>query len=222
MARTLKNKHIIVGLGIICYNGRIMPTEYEAKFTDIDKDAIRQQLQRLGATLVKPETLQKRVVFFLPNGHEIAGGWLRVRDEGNKVTMSLKVVNGIQITDQKELMLTVDSFDIATSFLTSIGCVQKSYQENKRETWALDGTEITIDEWPFLEPFVEIEGASEDVVIKASEKLGFDWSQAVFGSTHLLTSQKYGIPEQVLNNEIPSVVFGGINPYLDWQNSHKS
>jgi adenylate cyclase, class 2 len=199
-----------------------MNTEYEAKLTLIDKYDIRSRLQHKGATLTKPEVLQRRVVFLLPKGHEIAGGWLRVRDEGDKVTTSLKVVNGTQITDQRELMLKIDNFDTAVSFLTSIGCTQKSYQENKRELWTLDGAEVTIDEWPYLEPFVEIEGASENIVRRVSEKLGFDWSQAIFGSTHLLTARKYGIPEDVLNNEIPGIVFDEDNPYLEWQHRHKS
>ena len=198
-----------------------MNTEYEAKFTGIDKDNFRSRLRQQGASLIKPETLQKRVVFFLPEGHEIEGGWLRVRDEGDKVTMSLKIVSGTQITDQKELMLKIDNFDTAVLFLKSIGCVEKSYQENKRELWTLEGVEVTIDEWPYLEPFVEIEGESEEAVRELSFKLGFEWSQAVFGSTHLLTSRKYDIPEDALNNEIPRIVFGESNPYLEWQNKHK-
>ena len=199
-----------------------MNTEYEAKFPLIEKDDIRSRLQYKGATLTKPEVLQMRVVFLLPKGHEIAGGWLRVRDEGDKVTTSLKVVNGTQITDKRELMLKIDNFDTAVSFLTSIGCTQKSYQENKRELWTLDGAEVTSDEWPYLEPFVEIEGASENIVRRVSEKLGFDWSQAIFGSTHLLTARKHGIPEDVLNNEIPRIVFDEDNFYLEWQHRHKS
>jgi hypothetical protein len=31
-----------------------------------------------------------------------------------------------------------------------------------------------IDEWPFLEPFIEVEGGSELGVRQVSEKLGFD------------------------------------------------
>ncbi len=68
-----------------------MEIEYEATFTNISKEVIRQKLQDAGATLVKPEFLQKRSVFKLPTGHEIKGGWLRVRDEGDKITMSLKI-----------------------------------------------------------------------------------------------------------------------------------
>ena len=135
-----------------------MNIEFEATFTNIDKDEMRAKLSSVGARLVRSEYMQKRFVFTLPKGHEIPGGWLRVRDEGDKITMSLKVISGNTIEDQKEICLTVNDFNEAVLFLESIGCVQKAYQESKRELWMLDDVEITIDEWPFLEPFVEVEG----------------------------------------------------------------
>lgn len=60
-----------------------MDIEYEAKFLNVDKVALQKKLKAAGAKLVKPEQLYKRAVFFLPKGHEIEGGWLRVRDEGD-------------------------------------------------------------------------------------------------------------------------------------------
>lgn len=191
-----------------------MDIEYEATFPNINKEEIRKKLRNAGATLVKQEFLQKRVVFFLPKGHEVKGGWVRVRDESDKITMSFKVVNGTKIEDQKEICLTVDNFQNAEAFLVGIGCVKKSYQENRREKWLLDETEITLDEWPFLEPFAEVEGKSEESVRKVSGKLGFDYNKAVFGSTDILISQKYSISGDDINNNTPLIVFGRENPYL--------
>ncbi|OGM26103.1 hypothetical protein A3D00_01835 [Candidatus Woesebacteria bacterium RIFCSPHIGHO2_02_FULL_38_9] len=176
-----------------------MDIEFEAKFPDIDKDKLRKKLKALGAVLVKPEFFQKRVVFFLPKGHEIKDGYLRVRDEGDRITMSLKVVNGDKIQDQKEIMLIVDDFENSKKFLLSIGCIEKAYQETKRELWKLDGVEITLDEWPFLEPFIEIEGISEEKVKEVSEKLGFDWEDTIFGAVDVLINKKYGVPYDVIN-----------------------
>jgi adenylate cyclase class 2 len=65
-----------------------MNIEYEATFVDIDKKEVRNRLRKAGAELIRPEFLQKRVVFHLPKSHEIKGGWLRVRDEGERITMS--------------------------------------------------------------------------------------------------------------------------------------
>lgn len=193
-----------------------MPIEYEATFAAVNKDIMRAKLHRAGASLKKAEFLQKRKVFHLPQGHEIAGGWLRVRDEGDRITLSLKIVkNNATIEDQQEFELTIDSFETACALLTTIGCGEKGFQESLRERWELDGVEITIDEWPFLEPFVEIEGPDAAVVQAVAEKLGFDYSQAYFGAVDGLYSAKYGVPEEVINNRTPKLLFGmEENPFL--------
>ncbi len=190
-----------------------MDIEYEATFEHVDKDGVRARLRAAGATLVRPEYTQKRVVFNLPLGHEIPGGWLRVRDEGGKATMSLKVVDGSAIENQKEICLAVDDFDAAVEFLTLVGASRKAHQETRRELWRLDGTDVTIDEWPFLEPFVEVEGRDEATVRAASEKIGFDYAQALFCSTDTLYARKYGFDEDRFNNRSPLVVFDMENPF---------
>ncbi len=191
-----------------------MNIEYEATFISIDKEEIRQRLRESEAELIKEEFLQKRVVFNLPKGHEIKGAWARVRDEGDKITMSLKIVDGDKITDQKEAQLVIDNFSEAVSFLETMGCEQKAYQETKRETWSLDNVCITIDEWPFLEPFVEVEGVSEDEVKKVSEKLGFDYSKARFCSVDILYSEKYGLPPEHFYEDVKRIDFEMENPFV--------
>ncbi len=191
-----------------------MNIEYEATFPNIDKDDVHERLSRAKAVLMRPEFLQKRAVFHLPTSNEIKGGWLRVRDEGGKITMSLKVVDGTTIADQKELCITVDSFDAACALLENIGCRKKAYQETKRELWKLGDVEVTIDEWPFLEPFVEVEGTDEVSVKEAAAVLGFDWSQAKFCHVGTLYGERYGFPEEVFNNETPMLLFDMENPFL--------
>jgi adenylate cyclase class 2 len=190
-----------------------MEIEYEATFTNIDKDEIRRRLASSSAKLIKPEFMQKRVVFDLPTGHEIKGGWLRVRDEGDKITMSLKIVDGNKIENQKEICIKVDSFQQAELLLATMGCRKKAYQESKREFWIIDGTEITIDEWPFLEPYVEIEGKSEEAVKAVAQKLKFDYSKALFCSVDTLYAKQYNISEKRVD-QTPEIVFSGENPFL--------
>ena len=192
-----------------------MKIEYEATFTNIDKQDIRERLRKIKGKLIRPEFLQKRIVFNLPKGNEIKGGWVRVRDEGDKITMSLKVVDGIGIESQKEICLKIDNFKEAEEFLTILGCQKKAYQENKRELWEIDGVEITIDEWPFLEPFVEIEGESEESVKHIAEKLGFDYEKALFCSIDTLYSNKYNLSEDIINNQTPKIVFEMENPFVE-------
>ncbi len=190
-----------------------MKIEYEASFTNVDKEEIRNRLSFAGAVLVKEEFLQRRTVFHLPVGNEIKGGWARVRDEGDKVTMSIKIVDGDKIENQKESCLIVDSYQEAEFFLLTIGCRKKSYQETKRELWKLDEVDVTIDTWPFLETFVEVEGDSEELVKSVSEKIGLDWSRARFCAVDVLYAEKYGITTDQINNKTPEIIFEMENPF---------
>lgn len=191
-----------------------MKIEYEATFLDIDKDEIRKRLKDTGAELIKSEFLQKRVVFNLPKRLD-KYSWIRVRDEEDKITMSFKKIDGNKIENQKEIDLIINDFEKGVMFLEAIGCYKKAYQETRREIWRLDEVEICIDEWPFLEPFVEVEGRSEKEVKTISGKLGFDYSKALFCAAGLIYSKKYNIPVEVINNKIPEITFDMKNPFLN-------
>lgn len=195
-----------------------MEIEYEATFLDVNKEEIRERLRGIGAKLIKPEFMQKRVAFNLPKGHENGHAWLRARDEQDKITMTYKEINGKNIEDQKEINLVIDNFKAGEELLKRIGCEMKSYQETKREIWELDGAEICIDEWPFLEPFVEVEGKSKTGVKSVSEKIGFDYSKALFCGTTSIYSMKYNIPLEIIDNQIPKIIFDMENPFLKFKN----
>jgi len=51
----------------------------------------------------------------------------------------------------------VDDFQTCVQFLQAVGLEQKAYQETYREIRDLDGVQITFDERPGLQPFMEIE-----------------------------------------------------------------
>lgn len=188
-----------------------MKIEYEATFINVNKDEIRKRLKKVGAILVRREYLQKRIPFNLPKNEK--NKWVRVRDEGNKITLSLKEVSGGKIENQKELCIEVNDFDNTVDLLKMIGCKPKSYQENKRELWKINDVEITIDTWPFLEPLVEVEGKSEKKVREVSNKIGFDYSKALFCSTTTIYSLKYNISNDKVN-KIPKIVFNMKNPFI--------
>lgn len=189
-----------------------METEYEAKFLNIDKDEIRTRLQAAGATLERPEFAQRRWVFDLPAEKHDRHSFVRVRDEGGIMTMTLKKFSGADVDHPQESEIIVDNFDKAVEILSQIGCVPKSYQENNRELWHFDDVKITIDSWPLFEPFVEIEGLSEEIVRDASIKAGFDWDKALFCGVSKLFQQKYG--EHVHIREMPKLTFDMPNPFV--------
>lgn len=190
--------------------------EYEATFCNINVDKIREKIKSLNGKLLKPMFNQERTVFNLPKGHEIEGGWLRVRDEAGKITMSLKIMesNG-SMEGQKEIEVTVDNYENAVNLLETIGAEKKAVQETKREVWELDEVEVMIDWWPFLEPIIEIEAENEDKVRKVSEKLGFDWNDALFDSIDCVYGEKYNISRDRINNNTPKIVFDMENPFID-------
>ena len=190
--------------------------EYEATFCEINVDKIREKIKSLNGKLLKPMFNQKRTVFNFPKGHEIKGGWLRVRDEADKITITLKIVesNG-SIEGQKEIELIVNSYENAVNLLKTIGAEEKAVQETKRELWELDEVELMIDWWPFLEPIIEIEGKNEIEVRKVAEKLGFNWNEAIFDSIDYVYSKKYNISTDRINNNTPKIVFNMENPFID-------
>ena len=181
--------------------------EFEAKFLDVDKEKVRALLGLKGAALIRPEFIQKRYNFHLPKEKKSNDTWLRVRDEGDKITLALKMITGSRIEDQTEISLIIDNFDTALELLESIGCDRKAYQESKRELWKMEKAEITIDEWPGLEPFVEIEGQSEDDVKKCSAVLGFDYKTALFSSVGRVYQIKYGISLDEIEDKVGDITF---------------
>lgn len=190
--------------------------EYEATFCDINVDEIRKKIKNLNGKLIKPMFKQKRTVLNFPQGHEIKGGWLRVRDEADKITMSLKIIEQNKtIEGQKEIELVVNSYENAVNLLKAIGAEEKAFQETKRELWEMDGVKLMIDWWPFLEPVIEIEGKNEIEVKKIAEKLGFDWTAAIFDSIDYVYSKKYNISKDRINNGTPGIRFDMKNPFVD-------
>jgi len=192
-----------------------MQTEIEAKFLDIDPEKIRGSLKSLGATLVHPEVLMKRKVFDHPTNKQ--SDWLRVRDEGDKVTMSYKKVVDRTLHGTKEISIEVSSFDDACGILAAAQLAERSYQETRRERWLLDSVEVTIDTWPWIPTFVEIEGPSEAAVKSMAEKLGFDWAQAFYGSVEPAYQKYYDVTEKEIDGW-PEIVF---SPVPDWLEKRK-
>jgi len=188
--------------------------EFEVTIPNVEISEARRRLRKAGAFLREPLHLQKNIMLFLPKGREIKGGWLRVREEKDKVTMSLKIVDGGKITDQKEFEFIAENAADACEFLEKMGAVEKARSEKRRENWDLDGCEISIDEWPFLESFIEVESRNEDSVRAAVEKMGFEYGKCRICAVDVLYHEKYGISEDAVDNHTPRIIFDMKNPFL--------
>lgn len=181
---------------IFGYN-KHMQTEVEAKFLNVNHDELRMKLHELGGTCVTPMRLMKRRNYDFPDGRlEKIGGWVRVRDEGDEITLSYKQLNDRTLHGTKEVELTVNDFAAAEAFVSALGLRCHTSEETKRESWMIDGVHVDLDEWPWIRPFVEIEGADETAVRNLAKQLGLEWSSAVFGSVEIVYQAEYDVSEE--------------------------
>lgn len=173
-----------------------MKTEIEAKWLDINPAVFRSKLKSTGAKLIQPEVLMRRKNFDYPDKRlEKKGGWIRLRDEGDKITLSYKELQDRSLHGTKEVEITVDSFDRTADLFLAIGFVQRGYQETKRETWRSNNVVITIDTWPWIPSFVELEAEDEQTLRLATQGLDLDFSQALHGSVETAYQKYYDVTD---------------------------
>ena len=199
-----------------CYNGD-MNNEIEAQFLDIDKDELRVKLKKMGAKLMKPEVLMRRVVFDLgPNQ------FARVRDEGSgRIVVTYKnVANDKSIMGTKEVNVTIDNYENGITLLKACGLRIKAEQETYREIWKYGEMEICIDTWPWIPSFVEIEGPNEELVWETAKKMGLKREKAKFGSVDTTYQHYYGVDPEVINQHTPKILFEMEPP--EWARERKA
>ncbi|MES2876098.1 MAG: class IV adenylate cyclase [Patescibacteria group bacterium] len=175
-----------------------MKTEIEVKFLNVDIDDICQRLTKLGAQLEQPMRLMKRALIETDEMKQ-RNGYLRIRDEGDKVTATYKQFTENSLTGASEREIVVSDFEETIAIFEEFGLHYYTFQESKRETWKLGDAEVVIDEWPWIPPYIEIEGDSELIVTDAAKLLGFDWADGVFGSVDV-----------IYNKEFPSMTVRGV------------
>lgn len=184
-----------------------MGKEYEAKFLDIDVSAMKEKLKAIGATQVHKNIKYIRSAFGLCNTDK---GYVRVRAEGDKVTMTSKLYKDPKFPEEFEITIKED-FDTGLKFLQSIGTVEKAFQETFREKWSHpDVHEIVFDTIPGIPTYMEIDCTSEEDLIRMVEKLNLDKSRMRFGAFDKTYQEYYGIEPSVINNTTPSLTFNNI------------
>jgi len=194
-----------------------MKQETEAKFLHINIEDIRHRLTAIGAKCIQPMRLMQRAIIDHPDmrlQHE-KDAYIRVRDEGNKVTLTYKQFTSLELGGALELETNVEDFETTVQIFEAAGLKTKSFQQSKRETWTIDNTEVVIDEWPWLDPYIEIEAGDVDSIKQVASKLGLDWSLAAFGDVmvayraqypHIQASYGIGLlPKVMFNTPVPDI-----------------
>lgn len=171
--------------------------EIEVKFLNVDQEAIEKKLLEIGAKKVGDYFYKRRIFDYPDLRLDSAGAWIRLRDEGDKITLGFKQRLGITSSDgstsdagMEEFEVVVSDFEQTTKIFLHAGFIEKFYQENKRTRWEKDGVEFDIDTWPMLPPYLEIEAESYEKIDAASDWLGLDPNEKKIYSNFQMYLQK--------------------------------
>ena len=146
-----------------------MPIEYEYQFRNYDKVKLIQDMKQLGAKK-KGEYLFRVNVFEHPN--KIKDTYIRVRDEGFRITMTYKYQPLNKFADENEII--IDDFEEAIMILNNIGCKTKHYYEKIREIWTLGNCEIVFDTVPCNPEIMEVEANKKKDLLNLIKKLDLE------------------------------------------------
>lgn len=190
--------------------------EFEARFLEIDKNVLLQKIKALGGVQKQANTIYRRAVFGLC---DIKRGYVRVRDEGDKTTMTAKIYKDVNFPDEYELEIAND-FETGQSFLKSLNLNEKAYHETMREKWRIpfgkkhELCEIAIDCIPGLPMYAELECKTEADLKKSIKLLAMDKKMMRFGAYGKIYDEYYGISQTIMDNDVASITFGGIKDEL--------
>ena len=165
-----------------------MKTEFEVKVLDIDVEKIKGKLEAVGAESKGVKNYRRNVY----DVNDDKRNWVRLRCDGNRVTITYKEIESFEIDGTKEASVEVNDFDAAHELLMKTGLLHKAYQENRRTSFRLGNVKIEIDEWPLIPAYLEIEGESAEEVYQVMEKLGISKEDAT-SIDNLSVYKKYGI-----------------------------
>lgn len=144
--------------------------ENELTILDIDKNEFVAKLKFLGAKMITDERLQKRYVYdFNPINRN---KWIRLRTNGEKTTLTIKEIQENSKMNAREMEIVVSDFETTNEMLEELGYTHRNYQENLRQVFMLDGVEISVDSWPLIPPYAELEGKDLESINKVMQKLG--------------------------------------------------
>ncbi len=121
--------------------------------------------------------------------------WVRLRETNNKTTITVKNILETTIDFLQPVLeaeVEVPSIKDANALLEQLGFSFRNYQEKRRITYSINGTELDIDFWPLIPPYLEIEGNSMKEIDDVIDKLNLRKYEIVSCNTEEVY-KKYGI-----------------------------
>lgn len=151
----------------------MMGKEFETQVLDIDEEKTIKKLKELGA-VESEEIFQRRYVYNIENdpNNVTVGRWIRLREAAGKSKLTYKNRTSNDIDGTEEIEVDIGNFDEAAKILDKLNEFKDIfYQENRRKIFTLGDIEFTIDTWPMIPKYLEIESNSEENVKKGLKLL---------------------------------------------------
>lgn len=169
--------------------------EIEVRFLNIDKEALIQKLEKVGAEDLGESMLDERIIYdeaftWRDGLHKI----LRLRTVDGTTHLTYKHRTEITATGTEEIEFEVGNIDAAEALLQRLGYVAFRHQQKLRHTFRLGEVLIEIDTWPRVPAYVELEGPSEEALKETAKALGLNWDTVEMRSPRTVIEDVYNIP----------------------------
>ena len=119
--------------------------------------------------------------------------WVRLRQTGDETTITIKkIVNSkgeYELDAVEELEINVPSIEDGKQLLEDLGYFFARHQIKMRIAYDYKNTEIVIDKWPKLSPYVEVEGPTKEEIDEVVLMLGYELEDAIVINTDDVYSQ---------------------------------
>jgi len=161
--------------------------EIEVKILEIDIKKARNRLDSF-ADKISDRVLLTTVTFSNPYN----SATVRARIIGNETLFTVKVpVPDREFKVRREYETKVNDFKTLKKQLEALGFTAVMLQEKKRTTYEYGHSEIVIDEYPKMPPYIEIEGAKSEIK-EIVGKLGRKMEDTTKESVYVLF-RRYGV-----------------------------
>lgn len=126
--------------------------------------------------------------------------WVRLRETNGKTTITIKHILNEELQKEYrtkmqpvlETEMEVPSIESGNAILEQLGFSFRNYQEKKRATYILDDTEIDIDSWPLIPPYLEVEAESDKQIDSIVRKLEL-FDKEIVSCNTAEVYRKYGL-----------------------------
>ncbi len=165
--------------------------EFEVKFLEINPTKIQRKLKKIGAKKIFDRIFKIKVFDYPDLSLNEQASWVRLRDEGDKITLTYKKrlgakTDGSNDDGMEEYETEVSDFEATSTIFLKIGLIQKFYEEKRRIRYMLGDIEFDLDFCPSLKPYLEIEAKSLKQVDEAIGLLELDpKDKKIFSTTQI-------------------------------------